>query len=307
VNCVQTKISNRRVVWVLALLAGFAVCKPVNAAIVEVLDYDLTANPASGSGTLADPFTYSVTGPTSGDTFEIQMYGFSTAGGLQAVEGDDPFAAATVVNVANTADEAMGLGVCSAIESDPALSDCTSDAKSRSMTSTNTMNEIDWVLVIFSEDVDVNSFELTPEGDKDRNVTYYTGRINDYTDLEGDTPNLLEGFINGQGWNPAIVRDDLGKGKKAKKGQPFIPRAIEVDASGHQYHVNALLIGAYQEVTVEGKGKKAKTVVTGSTEVTLTNVTVSTVPIPAAVWLFGSALGALFYGRRLNMKAAKES
>jgi hypothetical protein len=304
VNFVQIKTANSRVAWVLALLAGFAVCKPVNAAIVEVLDYDLTANPAGGSGTLASPFTYTVTGPTSGDNFEIQIFAFSTAGGSAGTEGDDPFAAATAVNVADTADEAMGLGVCSAIESDPALSDCTSDAKSRSITSTNTLNEIDWVLVIFPDYINVNSFELTPERNKERDVTYYTGRIADYTDLEGDTPNLLEGFINGQGWNPAVVRDDLGKSKKAKKGQPFISQAIEVDASGHEYHVNALLIGAYQEVTVDGKGK---TKTKGKTEVTLTNVNVSTVPVPAAVWLFGSALVALFYGRRLNVKAAKES
>ena len=279
--------------WAL-LLVGLLSFGQTRAAIVEILDYDLTQVPAPlPAYTPGNTFIYTDTGPTSGNSFAIGISAWSQTGADLGT--GNTFAQATAVHVGNITGnnpEPLGLGVCNANELP--IGNCTGDKKTRAMDSEG---DVDWLLVIFPEYMDINSFQVTPEENKERNLTYFTGRIDTASDIAGLSPADLAGFTAGSGWN-AGVDVDLGKGKKAKKGQPAVSQLATVNVS-HQYHVNALLIGARSTTDKKGKAKPSY--------ITLTNVNVSTVPIPAAAWMLGSALGALLFGRRINRKAQPET
>jgi hypothetical protein len=295
-NCGAQKIrmkTNAYAAWTL-LLVGLLSFGQSRAALVETLDYDLTQAPTPLPGyNPGNSFIYTDTGPTSGDSFAIEIFAWSQTGA--DLGSGNTFAQATAVHVGNITGnnpEPLGLGVCSANELP--IANCTGDKKARAMDS---KDDVDWLLVIFPDYMDINSFVVTPEENKERDLTYFTGRIDSASDIAGLSPADLAGFTAGNGWN-AGVDVGLGKGKKAKKGQPFVSQAATVNVS-HQYHVNALLIGARSTTDKKGKAKPSY--------ITLTNVNVSTVPIPAAVWMLGSALGALLFGRRINRKAQPET
>jgi hypothetical protein len=283
-NCSTQTITIKRntyAAWAL-LMVGLLSFGQTQAAPVEVLNYDLTP---AGDGYTAAGNIFSFSQDTVLDpvtTYTIQISGWSQTGA--DVGNGEIYETATLVDVGAEANlDTLGLGVCNTAE--PA--NCKTKKNQRGMDSEN---EVDWILVLLPEFMTINSFEVTPEEDKNRSLTYYTGRI-DAADLSGLTPSTLPSLINGRGWD-VFTDEDLGKPGKKDKDKSV---GVTVTASGYR---NALLIGA----RTTGAGKKAQ-----SANITLTNVNVSTVPIPAAVWMLGSALSALFLGRRFNKKAATQA
>ena len=280
--------TNAYAAWAL-LLVGLLSFGQTRAAPVEILDYDLTplgdggTESGSGAGNIFSFDQDTVLDPVT--TYSIQISGWSQTG----ADGGDGniFETATVINVGDEAvNNELGLGVCNTAE--PV--DCNTIKKERGMDSEN---QVDWILVFLPEFMTINSFVVNPEEKKNRSLTYYTGRI-DAADIAGLTPSTLPSLVNGRGWD-SFVNEDLGKPGKKDKDKSM---QVTVSASGYR---NALLIGAR---TTNTGGKKAKD---EPASITLTNVNVSTVPIPAGIWMLGSALGALLFGRRINRKAQAET
>jgi hypothetical protein len=127
--------------------------------------------------------------------------------------------------------------------------------------------EQDWLLITLPELMTIEGFTVTPEQEKKRSVSYYTGLISD-TDIEGLTYAALaaEGF-------DTVINENFAKSLEAQ--------LVSVTDVGFR---NALLIGA--------------STIDADAAFTLTNFTASAVPVPPAVWLFGSGLATLGWMRR---------
>jgi hypothetical protein len=169
-----------------------------------------------------------------------------------------------------TTDLGQGMGVCNSLETK-----CLEKENIRGITESNGK---DWILVYFSELVNLSDFTIAPDtGSKDKaqflDVTYYTGTLsgsNDvlgksYADLTGALGMAEETVINGKGMNNVT---------------------IDVNAvAGGEVWGNAILIGG----TIGGAADRI-----------LLNGMTTVVPIPAAAWLFLSGLGVIAGMRKLG-------
>jgi len=159
---------------------------------------------------------------------------------------------------------ANGMGVCNSLETK-----CLEKENIRGITEAVGK---DWILVTFSEIVNLSSFTVSPEtGDKVkaqfRDVTYYTGSLASPGDLNGKTYADLTGALG-------LTEGTLISGK----GLDDVTVNIAPDLWG-----NSIIIGG----TIGGAGDRI-----------LLNGMTTVVPIPASIWLFLTALGVLAGNRK---------
>jgi hypothetical protein len=183
-----------------------------------------------------------------------------------------------------------GIGVCNDQEYDPNISgdlqNCINNDKNASLDSHQNR---DWVLLIFSDannpllssNLDLSTLDIAPHLDskgkqQGRSVTYFTGIIDPTTSLAGMTYSQLTD-AGGLG----LTQFDVTNGKSLDPVSMTLS-----DYNGDQpVWGNAILIGA------NINGGADRPLLSGMTTV---------VPIPPAIWLFGSALGAIFIRRRAS-------
>lgn len=131
----------------------------------------------------------------------------------------------------------------------------------------------DWVLVTFSERMNLSEFVISPDLAKANksvwaDVTYYVGDTASPTDVLGQLPDDL-------GWQ----RFDYNSGAKTTSD---VTLNINGANGGAEVWGNSILIGGLDDT------------IGGGADRILLNTMSTVVPIPAAVWLFLSALGVIF-------------
>ena len=244
-----------------ALLGMLLVSAAAQSATIPIdLDFDLTSiGTESNTGNV----------DSIGNTWSYTVNGYTLQATAWADTGtDNSFAEATGVHTGQTTGNAtLGLGVCNAAEMPLSTCDTLPAKKDTAAFYMDNSSEIDWILILFPEQMTINSFSVKPGEKAQRSVSYFTGLINSADAIKGLTPADLAGFIGGSGFDNQ-VNSDLKVGET---------EATEVVT--HTGYRNALLIGASQQ-------KK-------NSSISLTNVSVTTVPVPPAIWLFGSAILAL--------------
>ncbi|NOR20919.1 MAG: hypothetical protein GQ538_12625 [Xanthomonadales bacterium] len=158
-----------------------------------------------------------------------------------------------------------GLGVCNSLEAN-----CATKENFRGITEASGQ---DWILVIFSSNVNLTGFTVAAEvGPKDkpgfRDVTYFTGSLSSSGDLLGKSyADLIDVGVLG------LTETTVLSGK----GLTDITVNINSEA-GAEVWGNAILIGG---------------AIGGGADRILLNGMSTVVPIPASIWLLLSALGVL--------------
>ncbi len=158
-----------------------------------------------------------------------------------------------------------GLGVCNSQEAN-----CANKENFRGITEASGQ---DWILVIFSSNVNLTGFTVSPEvGSKGkevfRDVTYFTGSLSSSGDLLGKSyADLIDVGVLG------LTETTVLSGK----GLTDITVNINSEA-GAEVWGNAILIGG---------------AIGGGADRILLNGMSTVVPIPASIWLLLSALGVL--------------
>jgi hypothetical protein len=159
-----------------------------------------------------------------------------------------------------------GIGSCN--EADGSLSKCSSDPKKGAI---DNGGGYDWILLTFSEVVDLGSFTLASDGSQDKDITYWAGVITASTDVSGLTYAELDILFGTR------VTVDYAKSTASET-------VTIVDEFGAPVQGNAILIGT--------------SLTSGGDRFGIAGTAATTVPVPAATWLFGSALGMLIFVRR---------
>lgn len=223
------------------------------------------------------PLTYDLTvvGSESnagnpGNTFSYTNSGYTIELSGWSNTGSGNLDIATLIH---DSDPALGYGVCNSAELP--LNDCLTKGGGKDRLIDNKSEE-DWVLIVLPENMTINSFGVATNANDLRSVTYYTGRVDTRNDIAGQTYAELVGFDFGLGFD-AAVNDSQGKATGAA--------TFSLSHSGFR---NALLVGASLQ--------------DANAEFTLTQLDVTTVPLPAGVWLFGSAIAFLAGRRKLSAK-----
>jgi len=159
-----------------------------------------------------------------------------------------------------------GLGVCNSMEG----ADCANKENFRGITEASGH---DWILVMFSSNVNLTGFTVTPEvGSKGdavfRDVTYFTGSLSGSGDLLGKSyADLIDVGVLG------LTETTVLSGK----GLTDITVNINLEAVAEVWG-NAILFGG---------------AIGGGADRILLNGMSTVVPIPASIWLLLSALGVL--------------
>ena len=160
----------------------------------------------------------------------------------------------------------MGFGLGSCNVHDGTLAKCTDGMNAANKSSIDNGGGYDWVLLLFPENVDLGSFTLTPAGDKHMDVTYWAGTISDSSAISGLTYAELD-----------ILFGDRATADFSKSTSP--QTLFVVDDLGMPVTGNAILIGA--------------SLTRGADRFAISGMSVTAVPLPAAVWQMLSALGVL--------------
>ena len=198
-----------------------------------------------------------------GNTFSYSADGYTLEMSAWSVDGSGQLSAATLVYGAGT-----GFGVCNA--SELPVNDCLTKGGGKDRLLDN-KSGTDWILILLPEFMSINSFSVSTASNDLRSVTYLSGRIDTSADVAGRTYTGLEGFSFGQGFDTRV---------SSSQGKATGTANFALAPGGFR---NALLIGASLQ--------------DANAEFALTSLNVTTVPLPAGVWLFGSAI-ALLAGRR---------
>ncbi len=234
----------------------------VQAAPVAV-NYDfltqtaLVTDPGTGVDQRGNELQF--TDATTGATATVTAWADSGVGYLDQT--------ATVVQ------EGFGLGSCN--EGDGTLVECTTGKKAEKTYSIDNGTGYDWMLVIFSEPVDLGAFTLTPEGSQDMDLTYWAGTIGSSDAVSGLTYAELDILFGTR------VTADFAKSSTSQT-------LTIVDEFGAPVTGNAILIGT--------------SLTSGADRFGLSGTAVTTVPIPAGSWLMLSALGVLVTARTRKRK-----
>ena len=245
-----------KVMLVSLAIGGSAVAAPVIAS------YDFTGTPQTTTGT----------GSGNEWVFADQNGGTQTATVTTWADvGPDALEKATLHQLADARN--AGLGSCNSLETN-----CLTKDNARSITESNGK---DWILVMFSEAVNLTDFTLAPDLGTKKNpqsqfvdTTYFTGFIGDSDDLLGASYADLTGA--------------LGLTSYTADGYDKTDAPITINANtvaGGEVWGNAILIG----------GDTAAA--SGAQRILLQGFT-TVVPVPPAIWLFLSALGVLVGKRR---------
>jgi hypothetical protein len=263
------------------LLVALSVGAPLHAASVYAdaqYAFDFTSKTVGESGTT---LTYSAdaTLVDPSDTRDIRTQTLNAA----VTSWSDTGTGATFTSAVGH-QMASGIGVCNNQESVPDLQTCINDDKNASIDS---FKGRDWVLLIFSDsndpllspNMDLSQLVISPHLDSNgrkqaRGVTYYTGVIDPTTTLAGLTyADLTAPGVLG------LTQFDVANGKSVDP----VSMTLSDYNGGQAVFGNAILIGANLN--------------NGNDRPLLTGMT-TVVPVPPAIWLFGSAIGAVFIRRR---------
>jgi len=146
--------------------------------------------------------------------------------------------------------------------------------------------EYEWILVMLPEVSKIDSFTIFPDGDSKRHVTYFTGWLDPLaeTDLTGLTVADFSADRSLGGLGLTQYNVDNGKDTTPVTINLATTPAFIGGGTGDVWG-NAILIGA--------------SIDQGGAQVVLNSIS-TTIPLPAGVWLFISAIGALAARRKLS-------
>ena len=247
------------VVAKLGLVALFA-AGSLNAAPIS---YDFTAGGADSNPGVSGN-TVSFLDSTLSHTVELTSWYAPANGSLTTATG-----------FVTGAPNVEGFGVCNSTEGTFAA--CTANGGNSPIRGLDNAGGQDWVLLLFAEPVNLSTFTIFPDignnsRDQDRDVTYFTGSISAASDLQSQDYDYLTGTLGMTQWNVDSTR-----------GQTAVTIDITAQNGNTEVWGNAILIGA--------------SLTSGADRFFLTGMT-AVVPVPPAIWLFGSALAVLLGRRR---------
>jgi len=181
----------------------------------------------------------------------------------------------TATGFVTGAPNVQGFGVCNSAEGTFAA--CTANGGNSPIRGLDNAGGQDWVLLLFSQPVNLSTFTIFPDigdnsKDQDRDVTYFTGNVSSANDLQNRNYAYLTGTLGMQQWNVDSSKD-------------MTAVTIDITAQNGNAEVwgNAILIGA--------------SLTSGADRFFVSGMT-AVVPVPPAIWLFGSALAVLLGRRR---------
>jgi hypothetical protein len=256
VGVISFCVKAARVMLLSIVIGGSAVAAPV------ISSYDFTGTPQSTTGA----------GAGNEWVFADQNGGTQTATvSTWADIGPDELETATLHQLATARN--AGLGSCNSLETQ-----CLGKDNIRSISETNGK---DWILVMFSEAVNLTDFTLAPDLGTKKNpksqfidATYFTGFLSGSSDLLDASYADLTGILG----LTSYTADGFGK----------VDAPVTINANtvaGGEVWGNAILIGGNTDAA------------SGAERILLQGIT-TVVPVPPAIWLFLSALGALGLGRK---------
>ena len=224
-------------------------------AYASTVSYTFTGGVETNPGVDGNTFTYDISGNS------VELSAWSDLG-------------LTSLAQATLHEQSLGLGICSSAEG--SLNQCLGQNNRRGL---DNAGEHEWILITFSEVVQLDSFIIAPEGNAGRDVTYYTGWLADSSELSGATyTDLITDRASG---GLELMEYNLLSGKSTT--------AVTIDITavngGTEVWGNTLLIGA--------------STLNGGDNFLLQGVTSTTaVPVPAAIWLLVSGLMSLGWFRK---------
>ncbi len=240
------------------------------ATSVQATTYDFTYSDSTeraANGT-KNGGSHSTNGRGYGNTFDTGNLSVS-AWGTTGSGSSGPFAAP--LETGEIWDWQTGLGACNRAEG-IAGSGCSTGNSSNSEHQVDTVSFDDLVLFFFDETVSFDEIVIDPFFTSDVDVTYWVGNIGS-SDLSGiSAADLLNGPVGGFGTFTDILFN----------GTTNAPQTLSLTGTG-----NALLIGG-QSNHSGGLGNPNGSDNDSFKIASLTATAV--VPVPAAVWLFGSGL-----------------
>jgi hypothetical protein len=172
-----------------------------------------------------------------------------------------------IFGLADIRSEWTGLGVCNEFEE----GDCITFPSAVNNNQVDNQYEQDWVLLVFEPSGGLLSFESlvhSPYGAADRDASYWIGTIGEDDQFGEDWDLRGLGYADLAG---------IGFGDRIDTSADFGEGTVTIDFGGAVG--NSILIGAKLGDTDD--------------RLKIATVQASVVPIPAAVWLFGSGLGLL--------------
>ena len=187
----------------------------------------------------------------------------------------------STLEAATTNAMTSGLGACNSTEGSGA--DCTGNFKRAGLDS---YQNNDWVLLTFSETMDLSTLTISPETQttgrqQGRDITYFTGWLDSATDIATASYTDLTAAESSGGLG--LRRFDVSSGKGTS--DVTLTLADYSVTPGEKVWGNAILIGAS-----EGGGNNT----------VLLNGMTTVVPVPAAAWLFISAIISLVARRKIE-------
>jgi hypothetical protein len=141
----------------------------------------------------------------------------------------------------------------------------------------------EWILVYLPSEMQLDTFTIFPDGNADRDVTFYTGLLGSEPDLNGLTVAdfSADTALGGLG----LTQYNVNNTKSIDLATIDIATTLDINGGSGIVTGNVLLIGA--------------SITSGGDQIMLNGIT-TTVPLPASVWLFISAIGALVARRKLH-------
>jgi hypothetical protein len=168
-----------------------------------------------------------------------------------------------------------GLGVCSSGEG--TINDCLTK---KNRPPVDNGGDQEWILIYFSQVVNLTNFTIVPDGNEDRDVTFFTGWLSNEYEVANKTYTQL-----------VTDRSDGGLGLSeynADYSKSTLAQTVDIAAvAGGEVWGNAILVGASRT--------------SGGDRWMLEGLS-TVVPLPAGVWLFASAIAALAGRRKLQAR-----
>jgi hypothetical protein len=176
-----------------------------------------------------------------------------------------------------TAPNVEGFGVCDSTEGTFAA--CIGGGGNSPVRGLDNANGQNWVLLVFSQAVNLSTFTIFPDvgntpKDQDLDVTYFTGNISGASAVQNRNYAYLTGTLGMTQYNVDFA-----------KGQSAVTVDITAQNGNTEIWGNAILIGG--------------SLTSGGDRFFLSGMT-AVVPVPAAVWLFASALITLLGSKRYS-------
>jgi hypothetical protein len=259
------RISNRKLL-VRSLVAALLLMAAgsVTAAPLEVtLDYTFDTT-GTTPGIETDPGfgnTWSYTAVDVSGAYTVSITSWSDNG---FVDLDSTLKQAEGVDLGD-AGVGTGLGVCDSTNGSTAQ--CLSNLNRRNI---DNAGGYDWILIMLPEVMRIDTLTISPDGNRGRDVTYFTGWLDSAASIDGASYNELTAPVAAGGLN--LTQYDVNYGR----GTADVDIDMYLNAGNGEVWGNAILIGASM---INGGDRFAVSAMSTS------------VPIPASIVLFLSALG----------------